>query len=63
MLRSDNLIVREHLLSLKVWIEHWQIDWSCNLVPTEGSLDIAKTHADCALNILERIEAGQKAVA
>jgi hypothetical protein len=55
MSRSDALILREHLLSLKVWVEHWQTDRSCNLVPTQGSLDLAKTHADCALNILERI--------
>lgn len=60
MTRSDAIILREHLTDLKVWIEHWQTDRFCNLVPTESSLILAKTHAECALNILARIEAQMK---
>lgn len=63
MTRSDALILREHLTDLKVWIEHWQTDLSCNLIPTESSLILAKSHAECALALLERVEAEQKEAA
>lgn len=63
MTRSDALILREHLTDLKGWIDHWQSDRSSNLVPTESSLILAKTHAECALSIIDRIEAEQKAPA
>ncbi|TPN44420.1 hypothetical protein FJ981_27885 [Mesorhizobium sp. B1-1-4] len=63
MIRCDTLILREHVLSLKGWVEHWQTDRLCNLVPTESSLTLAKTHAECALTILDRIEASQKETA
>jgi hypothetical protein len=60
MIPSDALILREHVLSMKVWVEHWQTDRLCNLIPTESSLILAKTHAECALTILARLEASQK---
>ena len=59
MTRSDALILREHLTDLKGWIAHWEVDRECNLVPTKNSLIMATIHADCALSILERIEANQ----
>ncbi|TPJ70489.1 MULTISPECIES: hypothetical protein [unclassified Mesorhizobium] len=52
--------IREHVLSLKVWVEHWQADRLCNLVPTESSLILAKAQADRALALVERIEASQR---
>lgn len=54
--------IREHMLSLKAWIEHWQADRACNLLPTESSLTNAKAHADYALtlvNLMEQHEAVQ----
>ncbi|TPN90159.1 hypothetical protein [Mesorhizobium sp. B1-1-5] len=61
MTRHDAL--RDHLTSLKVWIEHWQTDRLCNLIPTESSLILAKAHADSALALLDRVEAEQKEAA
>lgn len=53
--------IRDELLFLKVWIEHFQADRLCNLVPTEFSLILAKTHADNALALLDRV--AQKEIA
>lgn len=55
--------IRAHLADLKGWIEHWQADRLCNLVPTESSLIIAKSHADSALTLLDRMAAEQKEAA
>ncbi|MBZ9807653.1 hypothetical protein [Mesorhizobium sp. ESP-6-2] len=60
MTRSDALILREHLTDIKGWVEHWQTDRLCNLIPTESSLIMAKAHADSALAMIERIEPNWK---
>lgn len=49
--------LREHVESLKGWIDHWQQDVELNLVPTQESLRLAKLRADLALGLLDRIEA------
>lgn len=61
MTRSDDL--RAHLVALKAWVEHWQTDRICNLVPTESSLILAKSHADSALTLLDRLEAEHRETA
>ncbi|MER8806067.1 hypothetical protein [Mesorhizobium australicum] len=61
MTRAD--VLRDHLTSLKVWIEHWQTDRFCNLIPTESSLILAKSHADSALALIDRLEREQKEAA
>ena len=61
MTRAEAHRIREHVLNLKVWIEHWQADRASNLVPTESSLLLAKAHADSALTLLDRVE--QKEIA
>lgn len=58
MTRHDAM--RDHLTSLKIWIDHWQTDRQCNLVPTESSLILGKHHAESALAMLDRMEAEQK---
>jgi hypothetical protein len=63
MTGTDAKLMSDHLTSLKVWIDHWQADRLCNLIPTESSLTLAKSHAECALTILARIEAEQKEAA
>ncbi|RUV84328.1 hypothetical protein EOA60_04580 [Mesorhizobium sp. M1A.F.Ca.IN.020.06.1.1] len=60
---SRSAALRQHLTDLKGWIEHWQTDRLCNLVPTESSLILAKSHADSALTLLDRMEAEKKEAA
>lgn len=63
MTSTETKLIREHLTSLKVWIQHWEADRDCNLVPTKGSLMMAAVHADCALHILDNFEAERKETA
>lgn len=56
MNRAEANRIREHLASLKVWIEHWQADRASNLLPTESSLIHAKAHADYALTLVNLME-------
>ncbi|TPM37024.1 hypothetical protein [Mesorhizobium sp. B2-3-2] len=63
MPHPDTKAIRDHLTDLKGWIEHWQTDRLCNLIPTESSLILAKAHADSAMVLLDRVEAEQKAAA
>ncbi|TPM89834.1 hypothetical protein [Mesorhizobium sp. B2-1-3A] len=63
MTRHEAHRIREEMLAVKVWLEHFQDDRACNLIPTESSLILAKSHADSALTLLERMEAEQKETA
>ena len=58
--RADAKLIREELECLKGWIQHWETDRFCGLVPTESSLNYGKHHADRALALLDRMEAEQK---
>ncbi|MER9829204.1 hypothetical protein NKJ51_12555 [Mesorhizobium sp. M0134] len=63
MTSRDAKLIREHLASLKGWIDHWKVDVECKLVPTASSLILARAHAEGALTLLDRIETEQKEAA
>lgn len=52
--------VRQDVLRIKAWVEHWQDDAVCKLWPTEISLMLALAHAESALALLDRMEAEEK---
>jgi hypothetical protein len=56
-------VIRDHLMSLKVWVEHWKADAASNLTPTAISLMLAQSHAENALTMLDRMEDEQKVAA
>ena len=58
--RTDAKLIREELECLKGWIQHWETDRVCNLVPTESSLKYGMHHADSALALLDRMEVENK---
>lgn len=55
--------IREEMLSVKVWIEHFQADAHAGLVPSKSCLIAAKSHADSALTLLDRVGIEQKEIA
>ena len=52
----DLHLIRDNLISVKAWIEHWQADVDCNLTPTTSSLASAHSLTAISLSALARIE-------
>lgn len=48
-------ILRDHLQSIKGWIEHWQRDAECRLPCTPDSLEMAHWRAEAALKLIAAI--------
>lgn len=49
----DTAALRDHLVSIKGWIEHWKGDADCRLPCTQESLAVAKYRAEAALRLIE----------
>lgn len=52
---ADLAAIRQNLVSLKAWIEHWQADVASDLKPTPSSLASAHTLATISIAALDRI--------
>jgi len=60
MTRSDLEHLRDNLLHVKAWIQHWQEDARCHLTPTPSSLESAMFRVTNSLGALDRIKSEQK---
>ncbi len=52
----DGKIIREDLVTIKNWVDHWEADRQCNLPCTKESLIHAGARISHALVVLDRIE-------
>lgn len=48
--------LRNNLIQLSAWIEHWQADVDCRLLPTRESLESAMSCVASSLQAIERLD-------
>ncbi len=63
MTRFEAARIREQMLEVKVWIEHFQADADAGLVPSKSCLIAAHAHAENAMALLDRVATEQKETA
>lgn len=54
-LAIETEILRDHLTSIKGWIEHWKEDAERNFAPTKAGLDAAMYRVTSSLKAIERL--------
>ncbi len=60
---TDVRILRENLIRIRAWVDHWDEDRRSNLKPTEGGLKQAFYYVENSLKALDRIEEDMRAEA
>ncbi|WP_192258611.1 hypothetical protein [Mesorhizobium caraganae] len=60
MTRADIKLIREELECIRGWIQHWDTDRFCKLVPTQSSLEYGKNSVERAMALLDHAEAMQR---
>jgi len=55
--------IRDNLVHIRAWLQHWREDAECRLTPTPASLDSAMFRVTNSLGALDRIESEQKEAA
>lgn len=63
MADTDARIIRDQLISLREWINHWKGKAARDEPCTQSSLILAQAHVDNALAVLDRMQAEQRAAA
>lgn len=57
---ADHSLLRDHLIMINAWIDHWREDKKCNLTPTDSSLDTAQGRVRRSIELLDAIKTEAK---